>query len=507
MAGAHERVAERRERRHVPGTPPSGQEDAHGQAPRVMSARHGCQAAPPCGCAGRAGRLCAACRGRAGGSRRLLLGRRPGLHADEPGHIRGAGGRHPTRRADRRRGLFLRHRDVRPDRRLLVPARPLHGRRRARHRLRRRAGWSPPRSARAARRRSTCSCAPTARIVAGGVASMDVLDPGSFALVGYLPNGAPGPGFGSGGRVITRVGSGFDAISDLVPGPGDQRGRGRAGGGRRARPLRARALRPPRRARPELRQRRRRGRADLRALRLRRRRRAAARRARRRGRRLGLELRGREPPLQRRAGRLQRRRERAVAPPDRRLLLLRQRRRRAARRARARGRRRDRARGNPAMALVRTSPEGALDRSWDGDGIALVRARDGSVATDVVLDPRGRAVAAGHASAGAGTRSCSRASTAPAPWTRGFGGGGRAHRLPGRDGRARDRARPPGRRQARRGRHRLRVGQRPAVRRRDGAARARPLRAARPGPAAADPAARRRPPPATPGRSSRCRRA
>jgi hypothetical protein len=53
------------------------------------------------------------------------------------------------------------------------------------------------------------------------------------------------------------------------------------------------------------------------------------------------------------------------------------------------------------MALVRTSPEGALDGAWDGDGTALVRARDGSVATDVALEPNGRAVAAGHSSAGA----------------------------------------------------------------------------------------------------------
>jgi uncharacterized delta-60 repeat protein len=56
--------------------------------------------------------------------------------------------------------------------------------------------------------------------------------------------------------------------------------------------------------------------------------------------------------------------------------------------------------GNPAMALVRTNPEGALDRTWDADGLALARTRDAAVATDVLLDPEGRAVAAGHASAG-----------------------------------------------------------------------------------------------------------
>ena len=61
---------------------------------------------------------------------------------------------------------------------------------------------------------------PDGRIVAGGVASMDVLDPGSFALAGYLPDGRLDPGFGSGGRVLMRVGAGFDAISDLVAGWG-----------------------------------------------------------------------------------------------------------------------------------------------------------------------------------------------------------------------------------------------------------------------------------------------
>jgi hypothetical protein len=52
------------------------------------------------------------------------------------------------------------------------------------------------------------------------------------------------------------------------------------------------------------------------------------------------------------------------------------------------------------MALVRSSAEGVLDGSWDADGSGLVRTRDGSVATDVVLEPDGRAVAAGHSSEG-----------------------------------------------------------------------------------------------------------
>ena len=56
--------------------------------------------------------------------------------------------------------------------------------------------------------------------------------------------------------------------------------------------------------------------------------------------------------------------------------------------------------GNPAMALVRTNAAGELDPSWDADGVALARARDATVAADVLLDPEGRAVAAGHASTG-----------------------------------------------------------------------------------------------------------
>src|SRR3954470_19438219 len=57
-------------------------------------------------------------------------------------------------------------------------------------------------------------------IVAGGVASADAGDLGSFALVGYRPNGTLDSSFGRGGQVITPIGDGFDAISDLVPGLG-----------------------------------------------------------------------------------------------------------------------------------------------------------------------------------------------------------------------------------------------------------------------------------------------
>ena len=79
--------------------------------------------------------------------------------------------------------------------------------------------------------------------------------------------------------------------------------------------------------------------------------------------------------------------------------------------------------GNPAMALARTSPDGTLDRSWDGDGVAPVRARDGTVATDVLLDPEGRAVAAGHASAGAGYEFALARFDGAGALDRGFGGG------------------------------------------------------------------------------------
>src|SRR3954470_15309100 len=40
-------------------------------------------------------------------------------------------------------------------------------------------------------------------IVAGGVASADAGDPGSFAVVGYQPNGTLDSSFGRGGQVIT----------------------------------------------------------------------------------------------------------------------------------------------------------------------------------------------------------------------------------------------------------------------------------------------------------------
>ena len=80
---------------------------------------------------------------------------------------------------------------------------------------------------------------PDGRIVAGGVASLDMADPGSFALAGYKPNGQPDPAFGTGGQAQLRVGDGFDAISDLVMGRDETRDRRRTGPARRPRPLRA----------------------------------------------------------------------------------------------------------------------------------------------------------------------------------------------------------------------------------------------------------------------------
>ena len=75
------------------------------------------------------------------------------------------------------------------------------------------------------------------------------------------------------------------------------------------------------------------------------------------------------------------------------------------------------------MALARTNAEGGLDRSWDGDGLALARALDGTVATDVLLDPEGRAVAAGHASAGAAYQFALARFDGAGALDRSFGGG------------------------------------------------------------------------------------
>ena len=269
------------------------------------------------------------------------------------------------------------------------------------------------------------------------------------------------PGFGAGGRALLRVGDGFDAHLRPAARRGRPRRRDRAGPGRRARPLRARALHRARRARPTFDAGGSRDRAHLRALRLRRGRHAAARRADRRGRRVGPVLGRRQPPLQRRRGRLRRRREprrgcaRSARPtptptppspcPTARILV-----------GRASATERS---GHPGMALVRTSPEGAPDPSL---GRRRHRAR-----------PRPRRLGGRPTSCSSRTAARSPPGIrAPAPehafmlarfdgagrLDRSFGGQGVAlTALPGHRDRARDRAGAPGRRQARRGRHRLRA--------------------------------------------------
>jgi uncharacterized delta-60 repeat protein len=262
------------------------------------------------------------------------------------------------------------------------------------------------------------------RIVAGGVASADAGDPGSFALVGYRPNGTLDTGFGAGGRVITRVGEGFDAISDLVPVGGDRVvAVGQAAADGRDRFALARYDRD--------------GKPDhafgdsgtfvvpasaTYAY-------GAAGAALPDGRVVAVGASGSgsateslrfsgtpvgfsgsaSPPWTRPIGASYSYANAAVALGDGRVL--------------SAGVATERT-GHPAMALARTSAEGALDRSWDGDGLALARARDATVATDVLLDPEGRAVAAGHSSAGPQHDfALARFDAAGAP-DRSFGGGG-----------------------------------------------------------------------------------
>jgi uncharacterized delta-60 repeat protein len=239
------------------------------------------------------------------------------------------------------------------------------------------------------------------RIIAGGVASADMGDPGSFALVGYRANGTLDPSFGAGGRVITRVGSGFDAISDLVPVRGDRvvavgqamdnagdhfalaryDGRGMpdpgfGNAGTLIVPTSAPyAYAAAGTALPD-------GRVVAVGA-------SGASSAVESLRFIGAPVGsggGASAPWIRPIGASYSYGNAAVALADGRVL--------------SAGVATERT-GNPAMALVRTSAEGVLDRSWDADGLALVRARDATVAADLLLDPEGRAVAAGHASAGA----------------------------------------------------------------------------------------------------------
>jgi len=265
---------------------------------------------------------------------------------------------------------------------------------------------------------------PDGRIVAGGVASVDALDPGSFALAGYLPNGRLDQGFGAGGRLLSRVGAGFDAISDLVAsspdrvvaiGQAQEDGRDRfalarldqrgvpdpafSAGGSLIVPTSAPyAFAAGGTLLPD-------GRivavgasgpssavADLRFS--------------------GAPVAsggGASPPWLRPIGASYSWANAAAALPDGRVL--------------SAGVATERS-GRPGMALMRTNPEGAPDTSWNGDGSALVRARDGSVAADVVLEANGRAVAAGHSSDGAGHAFMLARFDAGGALDRGFGGQG-----------------------------------------------------------------------------------
>src|SRR5215210_5464210 len=229
---------------------------------------------------------------------------------------------------------------------------------------------------------------PDGRIIAGGVASADAADPGSFALAGYRPDGKPDPSFGRDGEVLMRVGEGFDAISDLVLGWGDRViGIGQAEEGGRDHFTLARvnkhgapdvtfdadgSLVAPSSAPYAYAA----GGGSGQS--------AAVENLRFSGAAVGYSG-GASPPWLRPIGATYSYANTAVALADGRVL--------SSCVATERS-------GHPGMALVRTSPTGAPDASWDRDGTALVRARDGSVATDVVLEPDGRAVAAGHVSSG-----------------------------------------------------------------------------------------------------------
>ena len=238
-------------------------------------------------------------------------------------------------------------------------------------------------------------------IVAGGVASADALDPGSFALVGYKPNGTLDTTFGTGGRVITRVGQGFDAISDLVPGFGDHfTAVGQANAAGRDRFALARY---DRRGKPDP------SFGDMGSVVVPTSapyaygaagaqlpdgrvvavgasgNNSATESLRFSGTAVGFSG-GATAPWIRPVGASYSYANAVVALADGRVL--------------SAGVATERL-GNPAMALVRTSPTGVLDRTWDGDGLALARAGDGTVASDLVLDAEGRAVAAGDATIGA----------------------------------------------------------------------------------------------------------
>jgi uncharacterized delta-60 repeat protein len=236
---------------------------------------------------------------------------------------------------------------------------------------------------------------PDGAIVAGGVASTNASDPGSFALVRYRSNGALDPNFGSGGEVVQPIGDGFDAISDLAMQPGgslvavgqaDQGGPtwvalARFGAGGALDPAfgnggsvlgggapytfgAAGAVLPDGRivavgawgASSAV--------EDYRFTTVRSSAEGAV-----------------EPPWTAAVGSSYSFANAASALGDGRVL--------TAGVATDPG-------GRAGMALVRLTAAGGLDPSWDGDGVALARLGESSVGADLVLLPDGRAVAAGH---------------------------------------------------------------------------------------------------------------
>ena len=272
---------------------------------------------------------------------------------------------------------------------------------------------------------------PDGSLVAAGVASADGADRGSFALVRYRPNGALDQTFGSGGKVVTPIGAGFDAISDLVVQPGggliavgqaEQAGAARfalarygpsgaldpsfgsggrllAGSGGRvlagSGPYAfgaAGAVLPDggivavgaAGASSEV--------EDYRFTSVRTGAQGAA-----------------EPASTEAIGSSYSFANAASALGDGRVL--------------AAGVATDAA-GAPGMALVRLSAGGGLDPGWDSDGVALARLGDGNVAADLILAPDGRAVAAGHVEHGGALSFVLARFAGDGGLDRGFGAGG-----------------------------------------------------------------------------------
>lgn len=82
--------------------------------------------------------------------------------------------------------------------------------------------------------------------------------------------------------------------------------------------------------------------------------------------------------------------------------------------------------GRQVMAVLRGVPAGSLDSGWDGDGVALTRTGDGSLAHDLLLLGDGRAVAVGQAATGDGFAFSLARYTAAGALDPAFGSGGTA---------------------------------------------------------------------------------